>query len=137
MGGEEALRAVAVGHELRAVVADGAGAGTLGDQRLAEHGALAGFESAVGWLTMRETELVGGAGEPPPLHEILHGVDVPVLLISSSAADERELDDAFARSIGPRAVRWHVADAGHTGALDAHPQEYARRVHAFLDGALR
>ena len=59
---------------------------------------------------------------------------VPDLLVRPH---ERELDDAFARSIGPRAVRWHVANAGHTRGLDEHPQEYARRVRAFLDDALR
>jgi pimeloyl-ACP methyl ester carboxylesterase len=50
MGAEEALRASAEGVPLAAVVADGAGASTTGDGRIAEQGAL---PQSVSWVTMR------------------------------------------------------------------------------------
>ena len=31
---------------------------------------------------------------------------------------------------------WKIADAGHTGGLDAHPVAYERRVVGFFDRAL-
>ena len=35
-----------------------------------------------------------------------------------------------------QATLWKIADAGHTGGLDAHPAEYEQRVVAFFDHAL-
>jgi uncharacterized protein len=136
MGGEEALRAAATSGLLRAVVADGAGAGTFGDQRLAQHGVGDAAALVTGWLLLRETELVGGTAEPPPLRALVARIDAAVLLISSSAGHERTIDDAYARRIGPRAQRWHVADAPHIGALDVHRAAYAARLDAFLADAL-
>ena len=56
MGAEEALRAAATGVPLAAVIADGAGASTLGDSELVAHGLQPVFAS-VTWLTMRAVEL--------------------------------------------------------------------------------
>ena len=135
MGAEEALRAAASRVPLRAVIADGAGASTLGDSQLVPH-ALAPVFVSVTWLTMRATELVAGESEPAALNTILHRVRVPVLLIASNAPNERATDQIFRNRIGPSASLWYVADAGHTKALDIHPQAYAARVTAFLRAAL-
>ena len=59
MGAEDALRAAANGIQLRAVIADGAGASTLGDSELVAHGLEPVFVS-VTWLTMRAIELESG-----------------------------------------------------------------------------
>jgi alpha-beta hydrolase superfamily lysophospholipase len=133
MGAEEGLRAAADGVPLRAVVADGAGTSTLGDQRLTDPGAL---EISVSWLSMRATELLSGTSEPPALGDIVSRIQVPVLLIASNARDEARVDRAYQQRIGERAQLWHVADAGHTRALDRHPLAYAARVSRFLDAAV-
>ena len=80
MGAEEALRAAAGGVPFAAVVADGAGASTSGDQRLVEGGPL---PASVTWLTMRGVELLGGGDEPAALADVAGRIDAPVLLIAS------------------------------------------------------
>jgi pimeloyl-ACP methyl ester carboxylesterase len=129
MGAEEALRAAAAGARLSAVVADGAGASTLGDQRLVSDSPL---PVSVGWLSMRATEVLSGVHEPPALASIVGRIRVPVLLIASNARDEYELDRAYQQRIGASASLWHVADAGHTRALERHPAAYENRVTRFL-----
>jgi uncharacterized protein len=136
MGGEEALRAASSGVRLAAVVADGAGASTLGDQRLTSHGLSAPIAVSAGWLSMRATELLSGDSEPSPLKDIVGRIDVPVLLIASNTAGERETDEVFRARIGPAARLWYLADTGHTRGLALHPTEYANRTTRFLQGAL-
>lgn len=135
MGAEEALRAAAGGVPLRAVVADGAGASTLGDQQIVAHGLSPVFVSEV-WLTMHAIELVSGESEPPPLKTIVGHIRVPVLLIASSAPNERAIDNVYRQRIGSSAALWYLPDAGHTGGFAMHPEAYAARVSAFLKAAL-
>lgn len=132
MGGEEALRAAAAGVPLAAVIADGAGASTLGDQRIASHGLSAPIAMSEGWISMREVELLSGDREPPPLEDIVSGIHVPVLLIASNAAGELAIGRAFRARIGRRARLWHLADTGHTRAFATHPAAYTSRTTRFL-----
>jgi dienelactone hydrolase len=132
MGAEEALRAAAGGVALDAVVADGAGASTLGDQRLVSGGPVA---ASVGWLTMRGVELLGGGDEPPALADVAGQIRAPVLLIASGAHDEHEIGEIYRGRIGARASVWFVGDAAHTKALERHPAAYAARVLGFLHQA--
>ena len=136
MGAEEALRAAADGVPLRAVVADGAGASTLGDMRLTGRGALAPVTLSASWLALRGAELISGENEPRPLKDLVGRIRVPVLLIASSDPGERKVDEAFRSRIGDNAALWYVPDAGHTKALAVHPQAYASRVSGFLATAL-
>jgi uncharacterized protein len=125
MGAEEALRAAGEGAPVAAVIADGAGASTLGDARLVSRAAV---PTAVSWLTMRATALLSGGAEPAPLARVVGRIHVPVVLIASGARDEYALARAYARRIGPSATIWHVPDAAHTEPLARHPAAYAARV---------
>jgi hypothetical protein len=136
MGAEAALRAAATGVRLRAIVADGAGASTLTDQKLLPHGLSPVFTS-VTWLTMRGTELVSGETEPAGLSRIVARIRVPVLLIASNASGERAIDQIYRERIGHDASSWYLPDTGHTAGLSAHPALYAAHVDAFLASALR
>ena len=135
MGAEEALRAAADGIPLRAVVADGAGASTLGDQQIVSH-ALAPIFLSETWLTLRAIELVSGESEPPSLKSVVGHIHIPVLLIASNAPDELAIDNAYQRRIGPSAAVWYLGDTSHTNGLATHPEAYAARVGAFLTAAL-
>jgi len=135
MGAEEALRAAGSGVGLHAVVADGAGASTLGDDQLVPHGLAPVFLSET-WLTMRTIELVSGETEPAPLKGIVARIHIPVLLIASNAANEHTIDSACRALIGPRATLWYVPDATHTNAFGQHPQAYTTRVLTFLGSAI-
>jgi uncharacterized protein len=135
MGAEEALRAAAHGIPLRAVIADGAGASTLGDQQIVTHGLAPVFVSET-WLAMRAIELISGEAEPPSLKSAVRHIRVPVLLIASGAPNERAIDNAYRQQVGSNAALWYLPDAGHTGGLATHPRTYAARVSAFLNAAL-
>ncbi len=135
MGAEEALRAAGSGVPLRAVIADGAGASTMGDTRMGGSGSGPMFVS-VNWLTMRATEAISGEREPAPLASVVAQVRVPTLLIASNRSGERTIDAAYRERIGARATLWFVPDAGHNLALQKHPQAYVARVTAFLATAL-
>lgn len=132
MGAEEALRAAADGVPLRAIIADGAGASTLGDSQITEHGPTAPIAYSTTWLAMRATELITGEQEPPPLQNTVGRIHVPVLLIASRRAGEFETDRVYQTRIGGRATLWHVADADHTGALKRYPAAYQAHVGTFL-----
>ena len=136
MGAEEALRAAAGGVPLAAVVADGAGASTLGDQRLVTHGLAAPIALSSAWLLMREAEILSGTAEPPPLEDIVGRIRVPVLLVASGAAGERVVDEAFRSRIGAQARLWYLPDTAHTRGLAAHREQYTIRATRFLDAAL-
>jgi hypothetical protein len=135
MGAEEALRATAGGIPLRAVVADGAGASTLGDQQIVAHGPGPVFLSET-WLTMRAIELVSSETEPTPLKTVVGHIRVPVLLITSNASNERAIDNAYRQRIGANAALWYLPDTSHTNALATHPQAYVARIRSFLNAAL-
>ena len=135
MGAEEALRAAGSGVALHAVVADGAGASTLGDDQLVPRGLAPVFLSET-WLTMRTIELTSGETEPAPLKSIVARIHIPVLLIASNAANEHTIDSAYRGLIGPKATLWYVPDASHTNAFSQHPQTYTTRVLTFLRSAI-
>jgi uncharacterized protein len=49
---------------------------------------------------------------------------------------EAELSETFyAAAREPKAI-WRVPGSGHTGGIEARPQEYERRVVGFFDDAL-
>ena len=128
------VRAASTGVPLAAVIADGAGASTLGDSELVRHGLQPVFAS-VTWLTMRAVELASHETEPAPLNTILPRVHAPVLLIASNRPNERATDQVF-RARMRQASLWYLPDVGHTGGLRSHPDAYTTRVTAFLRQAL-
>ena len=136
MGAEEALRAAADGIPLRAIVADGAGASTMGDQRLIDHGATEPIFLSVAWLTMRATEVASGEREPAPLANIVSRINAPVLLIASNAPDEHDLDAMYQSRIRASARLWYLSGTGHTRGLATHPAAYTDRVMGVLRTAL-
>lgn len=136
MGAEQALRAAGDGLPLRAVVADGAGASTLGDLQIVSRGLNAPVADSVTRLTMGAVSLISRQPEPAALKKVVEGIHVPVLLISSNRRDELAVDEEYAARVGADATIWYVADVGHTQAYRKHPEAYAARVSAFLAHAL-
>jgi pimeloyl-ACP methyl ester carboxylesterase len=136
MGGEEALRAAANGVGVSAVIADGAGAGTLPDAKI-EQDTQSPLFSAVTWIGMRTVALFSEQSEPAGLGQIVSRIRVPTLLIASNRRFERHIDSVFRDRIGTHATLWYVADAGHTQAFARHPEAYRTRVLGFLADALR
>jgi hypothetical protein len=57
-------------------------------------------------------------------------------LRSEGQAEEKELNPIYYEAAGEPKTLWEVEGAGHTGGIDADPDEYQRRVLAFFDQAL-
>jgi pimeloyl-ACP methyl ester carboxylesterase len=144
-GAIEALRAAAEGVPLRAVVADGCGPLTLGDEAVLAHGWTVPIDLSATWITMRLTTLFSGDAEPAPLVDIVNRIRVPVMFIAANPAidpglghppGERVLSEVYRDRLGARATLWQLSDAGHCEALSVHPEQYKVRVTAFLATAL-
>ena len=61
-----------------------------------------------------------------------------VFLISAGkGVDSEVLNRRFYDVAGEPRTLWEIPEAGHTGGLEARPQEYERRVVGFFDQALR
>ena len=139
VGGELLLEAAAEDPRLRAVVSEGAGVRSLREQ-LHEPDAPAGLR----WLSpiaaeTAATAVITGRMPPPDLVETVGRITPrPVLLIRAVGGNADEaLNVVYAQRIGPSATVWTVPRGGHSGALAADPEAYARRVAGFFDRALQ
>ena len=81
------------------------------------------------------------ANEPPPanLSDLVPQIAPrAVFLISAGkGVDSEVLNRRFYDVAGEPRTLWEIPEAGHTGGLEARPQEYERRVVGFFDQALR
>jgi len=138
VGGELLMQAAARDRRLRAVVSEGAGRQSLGDQLQTPD-----VPAAVRWISPMTVETAAGivlANRMPPdaLVDVVPRIAPrPLLLISGGrgSADE-ELNEVYADAGGPTATHWEIAGAGHTGGLDAAPDAYEGRIVAFFAAAL-
>jgi pimeloyl-ACP methyl ester carboxylesterase len=79
-------------------------------------------------------------GELPPadLQHMVPRISASTFFIygENGQRSERPANRAFAAAAHGDTQLWEVPHAGHTGGIDAAPQEYERRVIAFFDRAL-
>ena len=80
----------------------------------------------------------GRAHPPIALHDaVAAAAPRPILLIAAGTVATEIHAGRYIASASPETVDvWDVADTGHTGALDTHPDEWAQRVTTFLDDSL-
>jgi uncharacterized protein len=135
VGGEMMLEEAAGNDELKAVVSEGAGVRSI---REAIHHD--GVERAVlAWVSGIATlgTAVWTSNLPPPaLTDLSADITQPVLFIHATPGQggEKLTEEYYERAKGPKEL-WR-APGGHTGAIDAAPEEYERRVVAFFDRTL-
>jgi fermentation-respiration switch protein FrsA (DUF1100 family) len=140
MGGEEAIGALAADPRLRAVVAEGATNRVPGDKGWLSdvYGWRGAITEPVDWLTYNVADLLTAASQPSTLRSAVAAApETPVLLIAAGSVPD-ELNAARHIQAGsPGSVQiWVAPNAGHVGALGAHPAEWEQRVSSFLDAAL-
>lgn len=140
MGGEEAIGALAADSRLRAVVAEGATNRVPGDKAwLSEvYGWRGAITEPVDWLVYTVADLLTEGSQPTTLRSAVAAApETPVLLIAAGSVPD-ELNAARHIQAGsPDSVQiWVAPNAGHVGALGAHPAEWQERVSTFLDAAL-
>jgi fermentation-respiration switch protein FrsA (DUF1100 family) len=141
VGGELLLESAAGNTALRAVVSEGAGW-----RSVRESFARKGPSQLELWLQAptdavltAATVVLSGTAPPPALDELVAEIAPrPVYLIYGEQGDggERALTPAYYDAAGQPKSVWEVPGAGHTGGLDAQPDEYERRVVGFFDAAL-
>jgi uncharacterized protein len=137
LGGELLLQTAGETNAIKAVVSEGAGIRSIREQMLKQGASK--WLSAPLWATQTAAIAVFSNHAPPPnLKDLVARIAPrPVFLIySGHPLGGEELNTQFYAAAGQPKTLWKIADAGHTGGLDAHPAEYEQRVLAFFDHAL-
>jgi fermentation-respiration switch protein FrsA (DUF1100 family) len=135
VGGEVLLQAAAEMEDLRAVVSEGAGI-----RSVREAVELPGLDS---WITTGVIGLITTATAiftsdlpPPSLKDLSTEIAVPVYFIHATPGQGGEnLTPTYYEAASQPKELW-AAEGGHTGAMDAEPREYERRIVGFFDDAL-
>jgi dienelactone hydrolase len=135
VGGEVLLQAAAETDDLRAIVSEGAGI-----RSVREAVELPGLDSwivtGVIGLTTAATAAFTSDLPPPNLKELSADIAVPVLFVYATPGQGGEnLTPTYYEAANQPKELW-AAEGGHTGALDAEPEEYERRIVGFFDDAL-
>ncbi|GAA1970378.1 hypothetical protein GCM10009817_07870 [Terrabacter lapilli] len=139
MGGEEAIGALGSDTRVRAAVAEGATNRVTDDKAwlTEELGVRGWLQQLLDRLTYGATDLLTPAGPPPTLRaSAAAAAPRPLLLVASAGSADEVAAARFIAAGSPSSVTVWLAPGGHTGALAAAPEQWSRRVGAFLDGAL-
>lgn len=137
MGGEEAIGAAASDERIRAVVAEGATARTASDKSWFSE--VYGWR---GWLQERLESLQYGVADflteaSPPVSLRSAVATAPaarfLLITAGNVDDEIHAAAHLWSEASDRVTVWTVPGADHTEGHDTQPEEWERRVLAFLD----
>jgi dienelactone hydrolase len=136
VGGEMMLQTAADTKELAAVVAEGAGARTLGE----ELDDVSGFDKVAAALVYSVRDLSNSVFQnrlpPENLIRLIPKIAPrPIFLIHGGADDAGHRNPDYYRAAKQPKQIWE-AKGGHTDGIDEQPREYERRVVAFFDDAL-
>jgi len=139
VGGEMLLDAASELEGLEAVVSEGAGVRSIREALdIPEPRAL--IEAALVYAVATPAVALFSSSLPPPSLTDLIGkiAPRPVFLIYAvpGQGGEAELNETFYEAAGNPKEIWNVPGAGHTGGIEAQPEEYERRVVGFFDDAL-
>ncbi|KUL23539.1 alpha/beta hydrolase [Actinoplanes awajinensis] len=140
MGAEEVIGAAAGQPGIRAVVAEGATARTTADWDFLApvYGARGRIQQRVDEVTYAAADLLTDAGPPISLRAAAAGIAPrPVLLITAGRVPDETFAAEYLRDGHHHVQVWQVPGSGHTGGLSTRPDDWQRRVTAFLDAALR
>lgn len=136
VGGEMLLQTAADTNDLAAIVSEGAGARSLGE----ELDDVSGLEKLPTALTYGARDLANSVLQnrlpPDNLMALVPKIAPrPVFLIHGGADDSGHRNPDYYRAAGQPKQIWE-AKGGHTGGIAEEPQEYERRVIDFLDRSL-
>ena len=137
VGGELMLEAAAESGRLDAVVSEGAGTRSLGEEleELTTGELLLGLPSLV--VKTGAVSVFSNTPPPPKLTDLMPQVEVPVLLIWAPNGGNLEImNPEYHRLAGGPASIWRIDDAMHIQGITAHPKAYERRVVGFFDDTL-
>ncbi|HET8952652.1 MAG TPA: alpha/beta fold hydrolase, partial [Solirubrobacteraceae bacterium] len=135
LGAEVLIEAAAGDERLRAVVADGA-TRPEDAQDVLDPDAV---QRAMEWLAMKGIRGVSGMRTSTSLNPLIEKIAPrPVLLVASGGFEQEIPANRIYREHGGATTElYELPDAGHTGGLRKHPEEFERRTMSFIDRALR
>jgi hypothetical protein len=143
MGGEQAIGAAGVDQRIGAVVAEGAPHRVAADKGyLSAYGMRGEVQQGIDRLTYAVVDLLTGAPRPDSLrHAVAAASQRPdptaFLLVAGARVETEPLAIDYIGGTSTGTVQtWVVPDAGHTRGLGTAPEEWERRVVAFLDDSL-
>jgi uncharacterized protein len=135
VGGEMMLQEAAENDQLRAVVSEGAGIRSVREAVHADGAEKLAASWLFGFVTLG-TAVWSSNLPPPSLTDLSGDISQPALFIHATPGQggEKLTKQYFEAAKGPK--EYWAAPGGHTGAIDAAPAEYERRVIGFFDRAL-
>jgi hypothetical protein len=141
VGGEMMMQTAAGTEDLAAVVSEGAGSRTIGEEMDDEdvYGSGPQMWFNTSGIVLKSVSMAVFSDTRPPEHleeYVPRIAPRPLLLIWAKENDTATLSRRYLRAAGPTATGWEVPEGGHTGGLKARPAEYEKRVVSFLDDAL-
>ncbi len=140
-GAHAIMYGAAASPEVRAMIFDGLGAGTVDDFLDPFIPDVQGlwFMTPAIWMDDRALELYTGRSAPPPFKELVRQIAPrPMLFISSGQAPyETSLAQRYAANAGPSAEAWNLPDVDHVAGILARPEEYTQKMLDFFDRNLR
>jgi hypothetical protein len=137
VGGELMLQAAAENRRLAAVVSEGAGTRTFGEQMQE----FSGLKLAVGLpsiaANMLGTALFSSTAPPPDLTDLAPRIEQPLFVIwaPNGGNVEHMSERYYELANGPKQI-WEMPTAKHVKGIYERPREYERRVVGFFDQAL-
>ena len=140
VGGEMLLQAAAESSVFRAVVSEGAGARSIRENLEKPRKLTTLGDLGLSFVLTAGTALFSNRMPPPDL-KYLVGRIAPravffVYALHGTAGEEKQLNPKYYAAAGEPKQIWEIAEASHTGGIDARPREYERRVVGFFDRAL-
>ena len=135
-GADVLIEVAATRRALKAIVADGATAGSFADYRN-----IKGLDASAPfyWTLYTTARILSGAAPGEPLEELVADVSPTPLLLIATGRDlpvEIDANRVYAAAAREPVEHWELPDVNHTAALRERPAAYERRVVGFFDAAL-
>ena len=141
MGGEQMIEAAARNRGLKAIVSEGAGMLSVREafSRRGQNALELALQYPQDLVQTISVWLLGDEPAPPPLTVAAAQIS-PRAVFFIYGEDGQEVEKAlnpvlYDAAFPPKAI-WEVPGAGHTGGIEAQPEEYERRVIGFFDRTL-
>ena len=135
-GADVLIEVAAERKDLKAVVSDGATAGSFADYRN-----LDGLDEAAPfyWTLYTTARVLSGASPGEPLEELVAEISPTPLLLIATGRDlpaERDFNRIYAEAAQEPVELWELPEVNHTAAIRERPAQYEQRVIGFLRRAL-
>ncbi|MFL6005828.1 MAG: alpha/beta hydrolase [Gaiellaceae bacterium] len=136
VGAELMLQTAAKSDELAAIVSEGAGTRSFGEEMEEFHGTEKWLGLPLLAFKTASVAVFSSTAPPPKLTDLAPRIDEPAFFIYAPDGGVETMTPAYYRlAQGPKTI-WGIPGVGHMGGFDARPKEYERRVVSFFDGTL-